>query len=517
MNWKVSAFSYLLLLRRPAAFELDDIRAALRTLRRTAALWFIVYSAWCIATIAPQLLRDRSTAYYATAILVPHLLLWGVASTAARAWIGYRYYEVYPKAKRDMMFVSLAVGGLVGAFIVIFGDRPIGGVIRTWMSDAFGSPWWLIALLMLLSAWPELIAKLRLRERKQIERAAAAEAAGEKLARATAESELRLLQAQVEPHFLYNTLANLRYLIQKGSGDALKMTDTLIEYLRTSVPDMRANRVTLGREADHVRHYLDIMQMRMAGRLQFLVDVPESLRAIELPPLVLLTLVENAIKHGVGPEIDGGEVCVAALEDGDMVRIEVRDTGTGRRRGEVLAQGPSTGTGLANARGRLELTYGDAASLALTDNVPRGTIATVRIPREMPAVRDEHRSKVFGMSTEQAAGMLGDVATDRPPNPPEVAPVFHKGPRKQWSAHHDGRDIRVVDSWFGGAELFVDDALRATFTQCWKLPPEEPVMTAFARGNSGAPLKVDVVLQAWSFSIRAAIFVNGSRIAGDAI
>jgi signal transduction histidine kinase len=517
MDWKVTVFSYLLLLRKPAAFELDDIRAALRALRRTVTLWVLVYAAWCAATIAPQLLRDRSTAYYVTAILVPNFLFWGVASTAARAWIGYRYYEVYPKAKRNMMFVSLAVGGLVGAFIAIFGNRPLGEVVRTWMSDAFGSPWWLIALLMLLSVWPELIAKLRLRERKQIERASAAEAASEKLARATAESELRLLQAQVEPHFLYNTLANLRYLIQKGSDEALKMTDTLIEYLRTSVPDMRANRVTLGREADHVRHYLDIMQMRMAGRLRFSVDVPEALRAIELPPLVLLTLVENAIKHGVGPEIDGGEVRVAAFEDGDRVRVEVRDSGTGRRREEVVAGAPSTGAGLANARGRLGLTYGDAASLTLTDNVPRGTVATVRIPREMPRSGDEPRPKVLVMSTERAAGMMNDLVPDLLPTPPEVAPVRHRGPRKQWSTRHDGRDIRVVDSWFGGAELFVDDTLRATFTQCWKLPPEEPVMTAFARGSSGAPLKIDVVLQAWSFSIRAAILVNGSRIAGDAI
>jgi len=517
MNWKVAAFSYGLLLRKPAAFELDDIQAALRTVQRTAALWLLIYAAWCGATIVPQLLRDRSTSYQVTAVLVPHLLLWGVASTSARAWIGYRYYEVYPKAKRTMMLVSLAIGALVGAFIAIFSGRPLGEVVRTWMSDAFGSAWWLIALLMLLSAWPELIAKLRLRERKQIERAAAAEAAGEKLARATAEAELRLLQAQVEPHFLYNTLANLRYLIQKGSSDALKMTDTLIEYLRTSVPDMRANRVTLGREADHVRHYLDIMQMRMAGRLQFSVEVPESLRAVELPPLVLLTLVENAIKHGVGPEIDGGEVRVAACEDGDRVRIEVQDTGTGRRREDVMAPAPSTGTGLANARGRLGLTYGDAAALTLTDNVPRGTIATVCIPREMPAVRDEHRPPALVMSTQRAAGLLNNLAPDSLSSPPEAVPVRHRGPRKQWSTRHDGREIRVVDSWFGGAELFVDEALRATFTQCWKLPPEEPVMTAFARGSSGAPLKIDVVLQAWSFSIRAAISANGSRIAGDAI
>jgi LytS/YehU family sensor histidine kinase len=237
-----------------------------------------------------------------------------------------------------------------------------------------------------------------------------AEAASEKLARKTAESELRLLQAQVEPHFLYNTLANLRYLIQKNSPDALRMTDALIEYLRTSVPDIRALRVTLGREADHARHYLEIMQMRMGSRLAFTVDVPTQLRAIEVPPLLFLTLVENAVKHGVGPRIEGGDVLLRAREDGEWIEVEVADTGVGLTAAKnEAAEVRSTGVGLDNLRGRLQLAYGQAVAVDLLPNAPRGARVVLRLPRAFPpAEAAEPGAEVLIMTADAArrAGLL---------------------------------------------------------------------------------------------------------------
>ena len=221
------------------------------------------------------------------------------------------------------------------------------------------------------------------------------------------------MPAQVQPHFLYNTLANLRYLIQKNSPDALRMTDALIEYLRTSVPDMRAQRVTLGRETDHARHYLEIMQMRMGGRLVYTVDMPEALRSIEVPPLILLTLVENAVKHGIAPRIEGGEVVVSAREDGRFVALDVADTGAGlpdaAGAGELTQDTLSTGIGLDNLRGRLPLAYGEPVSVELVPNLPRGARVQLRLPREMPKAETpapEAQVRVITLDDACSGGLL---------------------------------------------------------------------------------------------------------------
>jgi LytS/YehU family sensor histidine kinase len=204
------------------------------------------------------------------------------------------------------------------------------------------------------------------------------------------------------------------------------MTDALIEYLRTSVPDMRAQRVKLGREIDHARHYLEIMRMRLGGRLDFAIDVPESLRAIEVPPLVLLTLVENAIKHGIAPRVEGGAVGVSARDDGERIVIEVADTGAGLQSArEAPTKGDaSTHAGLENAEGRLWLTYGDSAELTLAANVPRGTVATVRIPRTIETTGSS-AGRVLVMSKQEWRRMKDQP----PPDPgPAAAPVSSDAP-----------------------------------------------------------------------------------------
>ncbi|HQR22991.1 MAG TPA: histidine kinase [Burkholderiaceae bacterium] len=491
-NWLAAA----LLFRAPSPEEQVDLDRSLHVLRRYAPLLLAAYLAWLAFTTLPALFRDRGWPYYVTALLVPQVIVYAVASSAARAWIdrGARL----DRASIWVPFVIGALAGLLGVLIGYVSGKAGGNTVELWFIETFSSIGWVFVAIMLFSLWPELVRRLRQRERRQLQRLAAAQAETERAARTGAEAELRLLQAQVEPHFLYNTLANLRYLIQKGSGEALAMTDALIEYLRASVPNLRAQRTTLGHDADQIGHYLAIMKMRMGGRLDFTVNVPPELRSVELPPLVLITLVENAIKHGLAPSIEGGSVTVTARSVGDGLEVEVADDGVGI--GAAVPLSPSTRAGLANTRERLQLTYGEAAWLELRANSPRGAVARLRVPLTMPM-------PVPGTASQQ-------VAATRPSTPP--LPLRHRGPSRTWTAEVDGLSIRVVDSWFGGTELWIDGGLHGTYTGIWSLPPDEPVLSATVRGASGREHGIEVILQAWSFNIRAAILVDGERIAGDA-
>jgi signal transduction histidine kinase len=405
MDTRARAFSRLLFLRDPLDAEVEEFRAAVDWLLRHWIAVLAAYFAFLAIAVLPALLRERSPLYHAVAIVVPHLMLYLVAMMGAYGWVGYRINlanlkdylpQLRKREGRRLSLLALAMWAIAGAVTGFFGARVGGGVwdsVDAWFGDTFTTPVLIVLFVALFTGFPELVARLRLREHDLNLRIRNAEAASERLARHTAESELRLLQAQVEPHFLYNTLANLRYLIGSDAPQALRMTDALIDYLRTAVTDIRAPHVTLGREVDHVRHYLALMQMRMQSRLEYEVCVPESLRAVPVPPLVLLTLVENAVKHGIAPRVEGGSVTLSAFDDGDRVRIEVADTGVGlpgrmhdapstRTAAPEAAATPSTGTGLANARSRLVLTYGETASLALQPNSPRGTRAIVHVPRE---------------------------------------------------------------------------------------------------------------------------------------
>jgi signal transduction histidine kinase len=417
MSLRHRIFALFLLGRFPLPTEAADIDAALAWARRTWPWLALAYAAALWLMVWPAFAGNHPAPYRAIALVATHFLLYAIAATTAGCWVGFRV-GYFAASIGPAIQATAGVGVLLLVWYFLRADPNWQGAFRDWARDTFTSVGWLLGgYLVLAFVVPDLVARLRRRERASITRALKAEAASERLARQSAESELRLLQAQVEPHFLYNTLANLRYLIQKNSPDALAMTDALIEYLRTSVPDMRARCVTLGREADHVRHYLDIMRMRLGGRLEFGVDVPEALRAVELPPLVLLTLVENAIKHGIAPLVDGGRVDVRAREAGDAVVIEVADTGAGLGAAqEAPVTEASTGAGLANARGRLWLTYGDAAELTLAANAPRGTVATLRIPREVAAAPAAREPRVLVMSTEEWARMKGSLPpTDERP------------------------------------------------------------------------------------------------------
>ncbi len=187
-----------------------------------------------------------------------------------------------------------------------------------------------------------------------------------------------LLQAQVEPHFLFNTLAHLRRLASTDAGAARAMLADLRRYLAAALPELRQSETPLARELELVRAFLALHQRRIGPeRLTLRFDVAPGLDEVVVPSTCLLTLAENAIKHGIGPQVDGGEICVRAGPDPDnagLLRLEVADTGAG------MSASNGGGTGLATLRARLTAACGPAARLSLHLNQPRGLIARVQLP-----------------------------------------------------------------------------------------------------------------------------------------
>jgi len=208
--------------------------------------------------------------------------------------------------------------------------------------------------------------------------------------RQVTEARLQALQAQVEPHFLYNTLANVQALTEVGPPAANRMVGHLIQYLRSALPKMRESTSTVGQEIELVRAYLNILQMRMGERLSFAIDVPEDLLGQAFPPLMLPSLVENAIKHGLEPVRGGGHIAVVVsrVQDGGVEKLCVRvsDNGRGLSDDPVQAGG---GVGLSNLRERLQAIYGGRASFALESNTPQGVVASLCIPVEVPAAQPQ--------------------------------------------------------------------------------------------------------------------------------
>jgi LytS/YehU family sensor histidine kinase len=188
-------------------------------------------------------------------------------------------------------------------------------------------------------------------------------------------ARLQVLQAQIEPHFLFNTLANVRRLYQIDATSGRQMLDNLMRYLEVALPRMRDDASTLEREATLIEAFLNVQKIRMGRRLSFAIDIPDELRSLALPPMMLLTLVENALKHGLNPLPEGGMVRISAHRQGDRLVVAVADSGRGF--GEGTSGG---GTGLANIRARLAAMFGAQAGLELSANLPRGVTATLALP-----------------------------------------------------------------------------------------------------------------------------------------
>jgi hypothetical protein len=201
-----------------------------------------------------------------------------------------------------------------------------------------------------------------------------AEADRSLLSKQAAEAELKLMQAQVEPHFLFNTLASVQFLTETDPPMAGLMLGHLLSYLRSAVPQLRSGSTTLGQEVELARAYLSIMQMRMETRLKFSIDIPVSLESHSFPPMLLMSVVENAITHGIEPQAEGGEVRLEARQEGGSLIVSVTDSGRG------FADHLGQGVGLTNLRERLRALYGQRSQFSLAAILPHGARATIEIP-----------------------------------------------------------------------------------------------------------------------------------------
>ena len=188
------------------------------------------------------------------------------------------------------------------------------------------------------------------------------------------QARVESLRAYIEPHFLFNTLANVRELYGTDPERGRAMLANFIAYVRAALPQMRHGEVTLRQDVDLARAYLSVLQVRMGARLRVKFDVPEGLAGLPFPPLALSTLTENAIKHGLNPLPEGGAIEVTARGDNGRLTVCVADTGIG------LRGSGGTGSGLANLRARLAASYGDTARVHLEANAPRGIRVTISIP-----------------------------------------------------------------------------------------------------------------------------------------
>lgn len=271
-----------------------------------------------------------------------------------------------PDADPDAEDVEL-VGRQVVTFRGILGD--LGGVL-------------IVILFAYLAAAKVVVKKVAQADAKV--RTAVDAAEREAMERQLVQARLQVLQAQVEPHFLFNTLAAVDYLIETEPPRASRMQKALITYLRGALPQMRQESSTLGRELRLIKSYLELIKMRIEDRLEVEIAVPEGLETAEFPPMMLQSLVENSIKHGIEPKPDGGKVRVAAGIHNAQLWVEVSDTGVGVPDGDLL-EGPTSGTGigLQNIRERLAVLYPGKSRIMLKSDPATGTVVRITVPYQV--------------------------------------------------------------------------------------------------------------------------------------
>lgn len=355
--------------------------------------WFYANGGWrwllgvvavttLVSWIASQLPWNMSFAEAAILFnLVVLTLLWSGLS----AWFGYRKFQGrifrYIVAAPLLALAGALVGASIAGFVkgvdpfIFFQDSAkLRHVVTAGLVFGF--------LFALVTA---LIAHLRNREYRALTAHLEAEARQSETSRQLAESKLKLLQLQIEPHFLFNTLGSAQQLAEKGAPEAARLISELIRFLRAATPALRDETTTVRQETAMIRAYLGIMHTRLSRRLEWSVRVADDLEGLAIPPGMLITLTENAIKHGIEPSPRGGRIDVTVTREGETVALCVADTGAG------LAAGPSaSGIGLANIRERLQLLYGERASLELEANEPCGFRARILLPAERPAASFSH-------------------------------------------------------------------------------------------------------------------------------
>jgi signal transduction histidine kinase len=298
----------------------------------------------------------------------------GIFVTAAVVFAVMAAFDRLPRRGWPRAAAMIGVVGLssaVGTLMLLWWETIVVELSDLTLAVAFPPSWLRYVLLGLLFAW----AYTYYRDREQAREAMRqSELDRAELERRLMESRLLVLQAQIEPHFLFNTLAHVKRLYQTDRVSARPMLGNLRAYLAGALPQMREPIARLDREIALAEAYLGMQQTRMGRRLSYAVDVPAELAGARLPTMMVLTLVENAIKHGLSPQREGGSVQISARHDTGQIQIEVADTG----RGFVASSGG--GAGLANLRSRLAILYGPQATLNLRHNNPRGVAAVLTLP-----------------------------------------------------------------------------------------------------------------------------------------
>lgn len=336
-------------------------------------LFLSIPIAFLLATLAAQLVPDIAffEAWPALNVLFFLLGLAIIPVFSPNASLVRKLIHIAVLAPITATFIAILIGATL--------DRYYGNDLQQTFYLRFQAA--LVAGLsagLLYAAVVGVIVYLRTQNVAVANRRLASEKEQSDVSRQLVETRLRVLQAQIEPHFLFNTLASAQQLAQKGAPEAAKLIGHLVRFLRTAIPSMRDDTAPLKHEFEHIKAYLAIMQTRMGDRLTFSVSAAPDVESLALPPALVMTLAENAIKHGIEPAETGGRIDITAKLVAGILVITVADTGVGLTMAESLDHG--SGMGLSNIAQRLRVIYGDAAQVRLAQNAPSGCVATLTLP-----------------------------------------------------------------------------------------------------------------------------------------
>ncbi|MBC3831210.1 histidine kinase [Undibacterium amnicola] len=334
--------------------------------------------------VASSLLGLLIASVWRAEISVLFIRMWLVSLSAMLA---FGVLEQWPKnlpnwvARWVLQILAVAITIPIGFFTLYVISTEQGQPAFWLVKDRLGGFAFLNIPSLLFGPWIALIALVRQKDALARHQTLAFALERSELERQALDARFRLLQAQVEPHFLFNTLANIRALVNTSSRQAPAVLDSLIAYLQAAVPRLHHSPPSFAQEWQLARSYLEIMQMRMPDRLQFSLQIDEAMLAMYCPPMSLLTLVENAVRHGIDPSEEGGLIQVNVDLHQQHCRIQVKDTGVGLSHINANQSAhPSLGTGLLGLRERLQLDFGDKAYLKITAIEPHGVHAEVVFP-----------------------------------------------------------------------------------------------------------------------------------------
>jgi hypothetical protein len=347
---------------RPAAIIAKTARRVAVALTMSIGVGLLMMSVW----------RGSPSSLFLRTIIL------GLSATAA-----FGLFEAWPRSLPQWLqrwaLQVVAVGALMPVTtLLIYVLSTPHGAPPFWKDPERMNGWThLTFAAILLAPWTALAAVVRQKEAFARDQELAFALERSELERQALDARLHLLQAQVAPHFLFNTLANVQALVEAGSPHASAVLRSLTAYLRAAVPLLHESAATIERELQLVRPYLELMQMRMPDRLQYAMHVDQGALNVRCPPTTVLTLVENAVRHGIDPSEEGGRIDIDIERRGERCVVRVTDTGAG-----LHESANGLGTGLTTLRQRLQLIFGDAAQLRLTSGAPRGVAVEVDIPAE---------------------------------------------------------------------------------------------------------------------------------------